>query len=164
MGYGFVCVIGETMNWIPTLRYLCVSALLFVASHHAGAKPLADSEVVLHVQVVKDDAIVEDATVTARQGATAIQCFGTPLDPSDHVPGQPLVKCDGLRVEFSPRELQPEIIQAAFAVEYYRRIIEGNTTSSRFQGYSISVNHPMKTGAPIVAGNGTYTFRLHARY
>lgn len=152
------------MNWIPILRYLFASALLFVASHHAGAKPLADSEVVLHVQVVKEDEVVEDATVTARQGATAVQCFGTPLDTSVHIPGQPLVKCDGLRVEFSPRELQPEIIQAAFTIEYYRRIIEGNTTSPRFQGYSISINHPMKTGALLVAGNGTYTFRFHARY
>lgn len=160
----FVCVSGETMNWVPNLRYLCASALLFAAYHHACAKSLAEKEVVLHVQVLKEGAIVEDAIVTARQGAIAIQCFGTRLDTSVHVPGQPHVNCDGVRVVFSPRELQPAVIQAAFTVEYDRRIIEGNTTSSRFQGYSISANHSMKTGTPIVAGNGSYTLKLYARY
>lgn len=152
------------MSRIPTARHLYASLLLFALHHHTGATPVADGEVVLHVQILKEGTLVEDATLAAQQGATASRCFGTELDSSLPIQGSRRIGCDGLRLVFSPGELRPEAVHASLSVEYYKRSAQANAASSRFEGFSISASLAMNNGTPIVAGDGPYSLRLYARY
>ncbi|HEY0848039.1 MAG TPA: hypothetical protein VGE12_21920 [Noviherbaspirillum sp.] len=150
------------MRFRRSLRYLSAGIALLLLQLHAGAAPAGNGKFTLHVQVLKDNVVVEDVTVDAAQGETAGACFGTRLDPATLPQGQRRVECDGLRVAFTPREAEPQALQASFAVEYFKPVA-ATGAPARYDGFSTGATMRMTLGTPVVTAHVPYTLRVDAR-
>jgi len=149
---------------MSTTRFaICTRLVALLLPFHAGAAPAGQREVIVHVQILKDDHIIEDVTLQANQGTAAGACFGAALAPAETAAPR-RITCNGLRFTFTPRELREDVIHASFAVEYYRPLKQEGAAAPRFEGFSFAASPAMTPGTPIVAGPPPYTLRLSARY
>lgn len=149
------------MSMVAIIRYLFTSLLILLSHNPAGATSPSSGEVFVHVQVLKNGTITQDVTLTTRHGETANACFGKKPDNTGAALAQQRINCDGLQVAFSPRELRPELIRAAVAIEYR---VPANSTPATFDGFSLGGIFLMTPGTPIVTSEGPYMLRMYARY
>lgn len=141
----------------------CASLVVLLLPFHAGAAPAGQREVIVHVQILKDDHIIEDVTLQANEGTVAGACFGAALAPSETASPR-RITCNGLLFKFTPRELREDVIHASFAVEYYRPLPQESAAAPRSEGFSFAASPAMTPGTPMVAGPPPFTLRLSARY
>lgn len=139
------------------------SLVALLLPYHACAAPAGQREVIVHVQILKDDHIIEDVSLQANQGTAAGACFGAALAPAETASPR-RITCNGLLLRFTPRELREDVIHASFAVEYYRPLKQEGAAAPRFEGFSLAASPAITPGTPIVAGPPPYTLRLSARY